>query len=115
MKPITRFAALFFLLAVISASATAQVAPVCDAGCGGPEPSTDPSGVLARTALAATRGPGSLSRPSFSPLPLQVPRGVTVEGSQSFTYAVPLFHLPGRNGLNVDLTLYYNSFIWTVV
>lgn len=115
MKLIARFAALLFLLAVISAPTTAQIAPICDAGCGGPEPPTDPSGVLARTALAATRGAGRPSRPTFSPLPLQVPRGITVEGSQSFTYAVPLFHLPGRNGLNVDLTLYHNSFIWTVV
>jgi len=35
-------------------------------------------------------------------------------GSTSFTYTVPILHLPGRNGLDVDLTLYYNSAIWTV-
>lgn len=34
-------------------------------------------------------------------------------GSQSYTYAVPIVHLPGRAGLDVNLTAYYNSAIWT--
>jgi RHS repeat-associated protein len=66
--------------------------------------------------VSATRGLGSASRPSTGPLPgvgQKVPR--TVQGSQSFSYSVPLFALRGRNGLDVDLTLYYNSFIWTVM
>jgi RHS repeat-associated protein len=33
-------------------------------------------------------------------------------GSRSYTYSVPLFSLPARHGLNVDLALFYNSLIW---
>jgi RHS repeat-associated protein len=33
-------------------------------------------------------------------------------GSQSYTYAVPLFNLPGRHGLNLNLSLIYNSVLW---
>lgn len=33
-------------------------------------------------------------------------------GSRSYTYSVPLFSLPGRHGLNSNLTLYYNSLLW---
>lgn len=35
-------------------------------------------------------------------------------GSRSYNYAIPLLALPGRNGLNVNLTLYYNSNVWTI-
>ena len=34
--------------------------------------------------------------------------------SESYSYAIPILSLPGRNGLDVNLTLYYNSRIWTV-
>lgn len=34
-------------------------------------------------------------------------------GSQSYTYAIPILHLPGRAGFDLDLTLYYNSAVWT--
>jgi hypothetical protein len=34
-----------------------------------------------------------------------VPR---LPGSQSYNKAIPILHLPGR-GIDVDLTLYYNS------
>jgi YD repeat-containing protein len=27
---------------------------------------------------------------------------------------MPILHLPGRNGLDLDLTLYYNSHVWTI-
>jgi hypothetical protein len=33
-------------------------------------------------------------------------------GSRSYTHSVPLFSLPGRHGLNLSLTLYYNSLLW---
>src|SRR3954467_7822570 len=38
--------------------------------------------------------------------------GITT-GSQSYSYAIPVLSLPGRNGLDVNLTLYYNSRVWT--
>jgi RHS repeat-associated protein len=37
---------------------------------------------------------------------------VNVLGSQSYTYVVPFFSLPGRHGLDLNLSLYYNSAIW---
>jgi RHS repeat-associated protein len=110
---------LWVLLAAMMAvgvSGLGQVAVNCDVGCGGTPPTTGSGSVSFRTAINATRGMGSASRPSTVPLPgvgQKVPR--TIQGSQSFTYRVPLFALRGRNGLDVDLTLYYNSFIWTVM
>src|SRR5262249_1602617 len=36
----------------------------------------------------------------------------TVLGSSSYSYSIPILHLPGRAGLDLDLNLYYNSDIW---
>ncbi|HLY97701.1 MAG TPA: RHS repeat-associated core domain-containing protein [Candidatus Angelobacter sp.] len=41
-----------------------------------------------------------------------VGKSTAIEGSQSYTYAVNLFSLPGRNGLDLNLTLFYNSLLW---
>lgn len=38
----------------------------------------------------------------------------TLPGSESYNYAVPILSLPGRNGFDLNLTLYYNSRVWTV-
>src|SRR5689334_10591047 len=38
----------------------------------------------------------------------------TNAGSESYNYSIPLLHLPGRAGMDLDLTLYYNSRVWTV-
>lgn len=73
----------------------------CDASCGG-------SPVDPRASIINQRGMGSLISPST-----HVGKTNIIEGSQSFSYAVPLFNIPGRNGLNLNLTLYYNSAIWT--
>jgi RHS repeat-associated protein len=37
----------------------------------------------------------------------------TILGSSSYSSAIPILHLPGRAGLDLDLTLYYNSGVWT--
>ena len=34
-------------------------------------------------------------------------------GSRNFNWNLPLVSLPGRAGLDVDLSLYYNSLVWT--
>jgi len=34
-------------------------------------------------------------------------------GSQNFNWSLPLLQLPGRAGLDVNLTLFYNSLVWT--
>ncbi len=33
-------------------------------------------------------------------------------GSRNFNWSLPLVELPGRAGLDLDLTLYYNSLVW---
>ena len=33
-------------------------------------------------------------------------------GSQSYNHAIPILHLPGRNGMDLNLVLYYNSHVW---
>lgn len=100
------FAILLLLLGMTQA-AYSQAKPNCDVGCGG---STGTSGgmITARAAITAARGFG----PKFS-RGMPIDHTITVPGNNSFTYAVPLFNLPGR-GLNLNLALYYNSFIWTV-
>ncbi|HEV2764572.1 MAG TPA: RHS repeat domain-containing protein, partial [Pyrinomonadaceae bacterium] len=34
-------------------------------------------------------------------------------GSRNFNWSLPLVSLPGRSGLDLNLTLYYNSLVWT--
>jgi RHS repeat-associated protein len=85
----------------------AQVKPNCDSSCGG-STSTSSTDIQARTAPQASRGVGT--RTAFA---RRVGKTVLVAGSNSFTYTVPLFGLPGR-GINLNLALYYNSFVWTV-
>lgn len=35
-------------------------------------------------------------------------------GSGSYTYSVPILNLPGRNGLDLQLSLFYNSAVWSI-
>jgi YD repeat-containing protein len=37
--------------------------------------------------------------------------GVTL-GSRNFNWALPILRLPGRAGMDLDITLYYNSLVW---
>ncbi len=34
-------------------------------------------------------------------------------GSRNFNWSLPLVSLPGRAGLDVSISLYYNSLVWT--
>jgi RHS repeat-associated protein len=34
-------------------------------------------------------------------------------GSRNFNWSLPILSLPGRAGLDLDLTVYYNSLVWT--
>jgi RHS repeat-associated protein len=38
----------------------------------------------------------------------------TLPGSSSYGYTIPIVSLPGRNGLDLNLALFYNSAIWTI-
>jgi RHS repeat-associated protein len=83
-----------------------QIVPVCDTDCGPNPPPTGSGSLQSQVGISNARGTGSMTVAAQS-----VGKTAVIEGSQSYTYAVPLFSIPGR-GLNTDLTLYYNSFVW---
>ncbi|HXL21810.1 MAG TPA: hypothetical protein VOA78_05045 [Candidatus Dormibacteraeota bacterium] len=106
-----------FVLTFSVPLAQAQHAPLCDATCG-PDPG---SSTYAGTFKARSR-PENGRRGAIAQIPgrSQVfaqgsPQIAPVTtGSDGYNYAIPLLHLPGRNGLDVDLVLFYNSRVWTV-
>jgi RHS repeat-associated protein len=86
--------------------------PVCKSTCS-PDPSspTYASTIKARSLPLNSRGHAT----AFSILIAGGHRHATTNvGSESYNYAMPILHLPGRNGLDLDLTLYYNSHVWTI-
>jgi RHS repeat-associated protein len=102
----------FFSLALIpllhATVADAQPHPNCDDTCGGGIQPTNTGGdaIQKWTSISNQRGVGGPRTTTQ-----RAGRSTHVEGSQSYTYAVPLFDIPGR-GLNTHLTLYYNSLVW---
>jgi RHS repeat-associated protein len=114
-------AAILFLLYPICTDAGGD-APLCDVSCR-PNPSspTYPPTFNARVLPQNARGSSNaVSRPAAgSPGSGRTKtrsaggRGV-IAGSQSYSYVVPILNLPGRNGLNVNLNLYYNSAVWAI-
>jgi RHS repeat-associated protein len=114
------FAAVLFLLYPICTDAGGD-APICNVSCR-PNPSSPTYGgtFTARPLPQNARGSAdAVSRPAAGSPRAGVKRrsaggrGV-IAGSQSYSYVVPILNLPGRNGLNVNLNLYYNSAVWTI-
>ncbi len=106
MKAIVRIVMMLLTLVTVLFG---QHPPNCDSGCGRgtPTPGTGAGPMLTSTSITNARGTGNSVVASQ-----QTGRSRAIEGSQSYTYAVNLFSLPGRNGLNLNLTLYYNSMVW---
>lgn len=105
------FLAVLTVVGFVSSSALA-VCNTCE-----PDPSspTYASTVHSRPMLANTRGAGAMARigPKY-PVPIHPTRsGQLFLGSTSYNKAIPVLHLAGRNGLDVNLTLFYNSRVWT--
>ena len=104
--------------------ATSQNQPICGEQCS-PDP-TSPGydgTVLSMTDVPNLRGHNSVSAPpaAGSSVNVSSANGVgssakssanVIPGSQSYNYVVPIVSLPGRNGLDLNLALYYNSRIW---
>lgn len=92
--------------------------PICNNVDCSPDPSSSTyigGTVQARPASKNQRGSSStLSAVARETKPQGDTQTVTLAGSSSFGYAIPVLHLPGRNGLDFDLTLYYNSALWAV-
>jgi RHS repeat-associated protein len=85
-----------------------QHSPNCDTSCGGvPTVGTGAGPMQDSTSITNARGGGGLTSPA-----IPVGKSTAILGSQSYTYAVNLFSLFGRNGLDLNLTLYYNSLVW---
>ena len=103
---VLRFLALSLLAFVVPSARAVQL--ICDTSCGSSTTPSDTALVQARSSPTAARGFATAIRPV-----LQVSRTGAVVGSQSFTYAVPLFGFPGRAGMTENLHLTYNSFVWT--
>src|SRR5258708_2773898 len=105
-------ASCILLLALLLPFPLDALRPVCDSTCS-PDPSspTYASTIKARPLPLNSRGHST----PFSPLVTGgQPQVTTNVGNESYNYAMPILHLPGRNGLDLDLTLYYNSHVWTI-
>src|SRR6266849_10140519 len=89
-------AVIFFL--VFPELTEAQIKPICDVTCA---PGTDPTISSSYRVLPINdRGiGGGILRRHFPPKPNKPAE--LVLGSSSYQYDVPLFFLPGRNGLNL--------------
>ncbi|HEV8524999.1 MAG TPA: hypothetical protein VGQ71_10905, partial [Terriglobales bacterium] len=110
-----RIACASILVLLFSALAPAQVQPICDVTC---EPNPGGGGynntVQARTKTYNVRGSNSVTAQPAAKMASAALRAKEIPGSESYNYAIPILHLPGRNGLDLDLTLYYNSRVWTI-
>jgi len=114
---------LSFVLALLAFSPFAfPQAPVCDVTC-----APDPGGsgydttVDALTKVQNMRGTQTIYAPETAGsavtyhatgIGTNQAQGKIVAGSSSYSYSIPILNLPGRNGLDLNLTLYYNSRIW---
>ena len=97
-------------------------APVCDVTC-----APDPGGagydntVDAMTKVQNMRGTQTVYAPETAGSQVTYhatgtgknqAQGKIVAGSSSYSYSIPILSLPGRNRLDLNLTLHYNSAIW---
>jgi len=115
---LTMSAVLISAIFLPSVKAQTPPPPVCDVTCSPNSTSSTYTGgtVQARPLAKNERGRSSVLSAVAFPGPPQErrPTASALAGSSSYSYAIPILDLPGRNGLNVNLTLYYDSAIWTV-
>lgn len=91
----------------------AQIAPICDVTCSpGPDPTVS---ISAMTQPINDRGfAEGVPRRHFPPRRRKPPLPAElILGSSAYQYDIPLLFLPGRNGLNLNLTAHHNSAIWS--
>jgi len=95
-----------FLFLATAGVASAQQQPIIDPSPGG----------LGYGAAIGTRPMPANDRASSKPNgiywiggPLKVP---VLVGSKSYQYVIPILHLAGRTGMNLDINCYYSSAVW---
>src|SRR5258708_37331710 len=95
----------------LPATLTAQLR--CDVTC---TPDSSSSTYTNGTFQARPTPPNTraLSSPFAAPAEQDASSSSVTVGSATFNYAIPILSLPGRNGLAVNLALYYNSRVWTI-
>lgn len=111
---------LSFLLPIAAVVFTCQPAisqVKCDTTCT-PNPGSNGYGstIAAMSMPSNLRGGGSVydAVATGSEMTAAGRKTKTQPGSESYTYAIPIVSLPGRAGLDLNLTLHYNSRIWNV-
>ncbi len=102
-------------LAIILACFSPLAPAICTNCEPDPSSSSYASTAHSRPLLANDRGPGG----GRGGIPVKggpvrpQPSTTNYLGSTSYSKSIPVLHLAGRNGLDVDLTLTYNSRVWT--
>jgi hypothetical protein len=109
MKVLWKAVICLLVLVFSSAVFQGQVAPICDATCG-PNPVDPGYGGLLASRVMKQNARGTHNTVAMVGGPLEVPM---LPGSQSYNKSIPILSLPGR-GLNLNLTLWYNSRIYDV-
>jgi hypothetical protein len=122
---VASFAALLIWRSPERVQAQGGPEPICDVTCGPDPGGSGYSGTFAaRAELPNARGvsssivpkhiglPGGSHGPEPRPKPAIEP--VVLPGSESYNRAMPILSLPGRNGLDLHLTLHYSSRVWTI-
>lgn len=84
----------------------AQNPPVCDVTC---TPSGGTYNAAARPTVANVRG----SQSKVFAVAVGAADTTIETGNATYNSAIPILHLPGRSGFDLDLTLYYNPAVWT--
>ena len=99
------------LILLVASVVQAQIQPNCDVDCG-PAPSPSGSGGGTTTPTSFSSLSGQSDQRGFGNIRAAVAQtggAVTVQGSQSDTYTVPIFSVPGRAGLNCAINFAPNK------
>jgi RHS repeat-associated protein len=83
--------------------------PVCDTDCNN---NPDPGSASVQVSIDRAQPINQRGIASIFSAAATTGGTTTVQGSSSYTYKIPMYSLPGRAGLDLNLSLFYNSHIW---
>jgi hypothetical protein len=112
MRSFHVFALAIFSVILCPLTIRAQNKPVQCLDTCEPDPT---SGSYSATYTARPQSKNARGNASIIARPMAAAGGAsTLPGSESYGYAIPVLLLPGRNGLDINLNLFYNSAVWTI-